>query len=190
MRAFSNPIKHAQQGVTAVEFALVAAILLVLLFGIIEFGRLFFTLNSVQEITRRAAREQVVRSPTIWPDVQRLAVLNSPGNTPAQVNFPGSPDITNLDVQIRFYNSYEAARDLNNAGLPATAGNVNYQKCLQNANDCIRYVRATLIRNGQKVRFNEIALFVPMGFVIAPWKNELLLPYSTVIMPAEALGLL
>ena len=57
-----NDIKssHRQHGASAVEFAFIVVMFLTLLFGIVEFGRLFFNINSVQEITRRAAREQSV----------------------------------------------------------------------------------------------------------------------------------
>jgi Flp pilus assembly protein TadG len=64
-------ISHAvavpnQRGAAAVEFAIIAMLLFTLLFGIFEFGRLFYVLNSVQEVTRRAAREAVVR----WTDAE------------------------------------------------------------------------------------------------------------------------
>lgn len=45
-----------------VEFALVIAIFLVLVLGILEFGRLFFYLNSMAEATRLGARIAVVCS--------------------------------------------------------------------------------------------------------------------------------
>ena len=48
--------RQGQHGATAVEFALVAMILFLLLLGIMEFGRLMFTWNSAVEATRRGAR--------------------------------------------------------------------------------------------------------------------------------------
>jgi Flp pilus assembly protein TadG len=47
-------------GATAVEFALVVAILFVLMFAIIEFGRAWWTENSLQYAIERAARYAVV----------------------------------------------------------------------------------------------------------------------------------
>ena len=47
---------HRQRGVLVVEFALVALIFFTLLLGIMEFGRLMFTLNAAAEATRWGAR--------------------------------------------------------------------------------------------------------------------------------------
>lgn len=49
-----------QKGVAAVEFALIAIVFFTLLLGIIEFGRVLFTWNSVTEATRWGARLAVV----------------------------------------------------------------------------------------------------------------------------------
>lgn len=51
--------KH-QAGAAAVEFALIAIVFFMLLFGIIEFGRVLFTWNSAVEATRYGARVAVV----------------------------------------------------------------------------------------------------------------------------------
>jgi Flp pilus assembly protein TadG len=45
-----------QRGLTSVEFAICGSVFLILLFGCIEMGRLFFTWNSLNEMTRRAAK--------------------------------------------------------------------------------------------------------------------------------------
>ena len=47
---------RGQQGLAAVEFALVAALLFTLLFGVIEMGRLLWTWNAAVEATRHGAR--------------------------------------------------------------------------------------------------------------------------------------
>lgn len=188
MYARPDTYRHGQRGAAAIEFALVAAILLALLFGIIEFGRLFFTINGVQEITRRAAREQVVRWVTAGDEVRRMAVLQA--GTTGTVNFPGSPDITNTDVQLRFYNTYADAV-AGGAGISGvTSSQNNFNNCLLGNTNCIKYVRATLTQNGAKVPFNPVALFLPTNFGLLPMTQDFFLPYSTVIMPAEALGLL
>lgn len=49
-----------QGGVTVVEFALVAIMLILLLLGIIQFALVLFTFNSAAEATRRGARLAVV----------------------------------------------------------------------------------------------------------------------------------
>jgi Flp pilus assembly pilin Flp len=54
-----TPLRQ-QRGATAVEFALVAAFFLMLLFGIMEMGRVFFYFNGAAEATRLGARLAVV----------------------------------------------------------------------------------------------------------------------------------
>jgi TadE-like protein len=49
-----------QQGTTTVEFAIVGILLVMLLFAIVEFGRIVFTLDVLQEGVRRAARVAAV----------------------------------------------------------------------------------------------------------------------------------
>jgi hypothetical protein len=56
MRAFGR----GNSGATAVEFALVAPILFLLLFSIMEFGRAWWTKNSLQYAAERATRYAVV----------------------------------------------------------------------------------------------------------------------------------
>ena len=56
MRAFGR----STAGTTAVEFAIAAPILFVLMFGIIEFGRAWWTQNSLHYAVERAARYATV----------------------------------------------------------------------------------------------------------------------------------
>jgi hypothetical protein len=51
---------HRQKGTTTVEFAIVGMLALTLLFAIMEFGRILFTLNVLGESTRRATRVAAV----------------------------------------------------------------------------------------------------------------------------------
>lgn len=46
----------AMRGVYVVEFAIVGLLLFVLLFGVLEMGRLYFTVNALDEVVRRGAR--------------------------------------------------------------------------------------------------------------------------------------
>jgi Flp pilus assembly protein TadG len=64
------------RGTTTVEFAVVGVAALTLLLGCIEIGRLFFTLNTVAEATRRAARVAAV-CPLNDPAVVRAALMTT-----------------------------------------------------------------------------------------------------------------
>lgn len=49
-------MRRRQQGLHTVEFAVAGLLFLVLLFGVLEFGRALFVWNSLTEATRRGAR--------------------------------------------------------------------------------------------------------------------------------------
>ncbi|HEY3731856.1 MAG TPA: TadE family protein [Steroidobacteraceae bacterium] len=77
------------RGVYLVEFAITAAILMMLLFGCIEFGRGVYTFAALNEGTRRAAR------------LAAVCPINDPAIT-AAVNFLGAPGFTNANVSLTY----------------------------------------------------------------------------------------
>jgi len=84
MRAFGR----SNAGATAVEFALAAPILFLLMFAIIEFGRAWWYKNSLQYAVERAARYAVVCD------------INNPATCPSEssVKTFASNRISNLSV--------------------------------------------------------------------------------------------
>ena len=85
-----------QKGVTTVEFAIIGTAFMIVLFGVIEVGRAVFTLNTLGETTRRAARIATVCPINGRPPPNpRAAVLNSPSTTTyracSQATAPCSP---------------------------------------------------------------------------------------------------
>lgn len=77
-----------QRGLHTVEFAIVGGLFLVLLFGVIEIGRLLFSLNTLDETSRRAARLAAV-CPINHSAIRRVAVFNGPETTGASPVLPG-----------------------------------------------------------------------------------------------------
>lgn len=71
-----------QAGVTTVEFAVVAAVLLLAIFTVIEFGRLLWTWESLGEATRRGTRVAAV-CPVNHAAIANVAVFNEPGSSGA-----------------------------------------------------------------------------------------------------------
>jgi len=53
-------VKRLQRGTTTVEFAIVGAVVLALIFTVIEFSRILFSLNVLDEGVRRATRVAAV----------------------------------------------------------------------------------------------------------------------------------
>jgi hypothetical protein len=68
----------AQRGVTTVEFAIIGAVVMLVLFAVIEMGRAMFVLNALGETTRRAARFATV-CPVNDPAIAEVALFNAPG---------------------------------------------------------------------------------------------------------------
>lgn len=77
-------------GTTTLEFAIVAAILLSLLLGIVDFGRMLFTWNAAAEATRWGARIAVVCD-KLTPDQVRDRMRRI------------LPDLSNANIVIDFY---------------------------------------------------------------------------------------
>lgn len=89
--------KLGQDGQSLVEFALVVPILLVLVFGIAEFGRAWMTRNIMTGAAREAVRIAAVRSGSgstdnTWKD-RADAVLSSAGITGATVSLDPDPGV-------------------------------------------------------------------------------------------------
>lgn len=81
--------RRDEDGATLVEFAIVTPILLLLAFGIIDFGRLAMTYVTTQKATEQAVREAVVRTPVC----AGLPDLNSRGTAEGDIRFGASCQI-------------------------------------------------------------------------------------------------
>lgn len=87
-----------QHGVTTVEMAIVAALLMVVLFGVIEVGRLFFVVNALEEATRRGARVAAVCQVND-PAIQHITIFNdSMDSGPSGM----ISNLTPADIQVNY----------------------------------------------------------------------------------------
>jgi Flp pilus assembly protein TadG len=186
MNSKHKNLRSFQQGVTAVEFALVALfIFFPLLIGIIEFGRAMFIWNTVQEITRHAARDATVTDFTST-SAMNLVRQNAIFRTSAGP-LPAGPEITDTKVAIKYLNLALGTVD------PSTTCPVkNINVCLNNPADasCIRFVQASVCQPGTgEANENTCApvKFVPMVSMFSTILN-IDIPSSPVVMPAESLG--
>lgn len=68
--------RNRQHGLSTVEFALVAVVLFMMIFGVIEIGRAFFVASALDEATRRGARVAVV-CPVNDPAIAQVAAFNN-----------------------------------------------------------------------------------------------------------------
>lgn len=169
---------HQQRGAAAVEFALIAMLFFTLLFGILEFGRLFYLYNTVQEVTRRAAREAVVN----WKDqlsqdnVKSLALFGG--------SLPAGAEITAGNIKIEYLT---ASGGEPNPSPTSAADNIS--ACLTGPDGCIALVRVSIVGlPGVSCPLNtEKACYTPMISGLFPFLS-VPIPASTVTMPAESLG--
>jgi len=68
-----------QKGSTTVEFAIVAAVLFIMIFGVFEVGRGYYTYSMLDEVTRRGARLAAV-CPINDPAIAQMAIFNASGD--------------------------------------------------------------------------------------------------------------
>ena len=180
-----------QRGAATVEFALLAIVFFMVLLGIMEFGRLMFVWNTTQEVTRRAAREAVVRDFTSAEiaAIQRESIFQ--GGSTGTAYLPAGVEITNTTVKIVYLTV-----DAGGNRVAITAGNMpadpadNISAC----NDigrmftsCIRFVQACVAVDDTCA--NSIP-YQPMVLLLANLGIDLAIniPASSVVMPAESLG--
>lgn len=82
-------MRRRQSGATTVEFAIVGAVLLTVMFAVIEFGRTMFTLSMLSEGARRGAR------------VAAVCPLNDPAIAGATA-FASLPGLTTDNVAVEY----------------------------------------------------------------------------------------
>ncbi len=80
-------LPHRQSGLSLVEFTFVATALLIVIFGIFEIGRYVYSVQVVNEITRKAVRLGVVCHVEDRNDIPALAITSNapPGFTAANI---------------------------------------------------------------------------------------------------------
>lgn len=69
---------HDQRGTTTVEFTLVALLFLLLTFGLVEFGHMFWQYNSAAKAAQLGARLAAVSNP-VWGELTNLESTGTPG---------------------------------------------------------------------------------------------------------------
>jgi hypothetical protein len=147
------------RGTYTVEFAIVGLLVFTLLFGVVEMGRLYFTVNALDEAVRRGTRLAAVCDISD-PVVLRRAIFNAAGNA-GNSQLIGDLATTHLTLTYLDVNGAPVAN-------PADLVSVNGFRA-------IRYVRLSL----QNFVFN---LFIP-GFGV-----PITLPTFRATLPRESLG--
>lgn len=148
-----------QRGLATVEFAIVASIVLTMIFGVIEVARIYYVYAMLDDVARRGARLAAV-CPINDPAVPRLAIYNGSadaGNSPLVRNLtPGNVVIDYLDGA---------------NGVVATPNQpANFVQ--------IRYVRARVV-----------GFEVPIVMPLLGGLSRIQMPEFVSILPRESLGI-
>ena len=185
----SSATRGREKGTAAVEFALVAVFLFLLMFGILELARFMYACNTLQEVTRRAAGLAAHTDYTDASAMQRVreqAVFrDSPGPLPFAA--PVADDSIRIDyLAIRKTGVALALAPIPGDAMPATP-RANFANCLRDlcGSDCIRLVRVRVCEPGDTTTCRPVAyrtLFSMIPLAVG-------LPESTTIVYAEGLGL-
>ena len=125
-------MRATQTGTTTVEFAIIASVMFMILFAVIEFGRVMFVANALDESTRRGARLAAV-CPVGDPMPAQAAILAGTDGVSAIAR-----DLTTANVTIAYL-------DVNGAPVANPALNLAQ----------IRYVRTSIVNYRQQ-------MFIPL----------------------------
>jgi Flp pilus assembly protein TadG len=171
----------SQSGTAAVEFAIVALVFFMLVFGILEIARIMYVFNTLQEVTRRAAAAAVNVYPT---DTAALAGLKQDAvfrNSSGELAL--APPISDSYVRIE-YLAYDLSV-IPTSSLPSCAA-TNQQICMANprSGSCIHFVQVRVCDPS-----NTSTCVAAQSQAMFPLVNlSVQLPRAPTISPVETLG--
>lgn len=177
-----------QRGAVAVEFAVVFALLLTFVFGIVEIARLMYIYNTLQDATRRAAGAAAVtdyRQQSAMALVRQQAIFRT---NPGELVL-GAP-VTDEHIRIDYLALVRSGNTLTmtpiaTAQLPSCPAR-NRLVCAGDPNgaNCIRFVRVRVCDPSDSTHCQPV-MYRPL-FGLFPHNARL--PVSTTIVPASTLG--
>lgn len=175
-----------QRGAFAIEFSIVFLLFLVMVLGIIEVSRALYMWNTLQEVTRRAARAASTTdfsNPAAMDQLRRDALFSG---SSGKLAF-GDP-VTDRHIVIDYLSLQNNAGvstrvAIPNGNLPGCPAR-NRLNCTADANgpSCIRFVRVRVCEPGSNCA--PVAHTTMVSLVTLPMD----LPTSTTIVRAESLG--
>lgn len=97
--------KRNQRGAALVELAIVSTVFFTVLFGILEFGRLLWTHNALEDAARRGARYATIRRKDAASQlaVKKVVVYGDPNANPATAT-PVVSGLTTSYVSVQYNN--------------------------------------------------------------------------------------
>jgi len=152
--------RYKQRGLSTVEFAIVALVLFMMIFAVIEVGRAFFVASALDEASRRGARMAAV-CPVNDPAISQAAAFNN-----AVI-----PNLDAGDIVVEYLDGTGA-----NVGAPGTAAGFRL----------IRYVRVRVVGYQHQMFIPLLTVlgpfFMPEFAAVLP-RESLGIPRTGVITP-------
>lgn len=174
MRKTKSPIAAAA-GATVIEFALVAFIFFLLLWGLLEFGRVFYVRNTTEFLTRCMTREAVVLKPSQFDAAKQSCLFNVSGMYTWPFYETTPADMKDLFVIRYYFRNGNYVDEPNNANFDNQV-----QACITGNAHCVTYVQ-TRLAPGALAEFRLLRTWLGSSGAIAE-------RYSAVTMPAESMG--
>ncbi|NOI24331.1 TadE/TadG family type IV pilus assembly protein [Vibrio mediterranei] len=158
-----NSYKKSQSGITIIEFSIVLLGALILMFAAFEFGRYVFSMQMLNEMSRKAARLAVVCSISDRDDIADLPEVSE--------NRPVGFVATNLSID--YVDSTGASVNVDNF---ATLSEDDQNFVMSQ----VRFVRAEI--TGYQFQFFPLLSFIGTAGAIST-------PSFPTILPVESLGI-
>ena len=175
--------KGKERGATVVEFALIALIFFLILWGIFEFGRAFYVRNSLQHLTRCMAREAVVLQPSSYANAKASCLMKGSGSLYTWPFYNTTPtDLMNAFRIRYYYGTPDGTCSSSNCVEEPKGTSYDDQMtlCILNDAKCIDYVQVYAVPGS----YEELGL-------LRTWLQQpgaTAQPYAATTMPAEAMG--
>jgi len=114
--------RRFERGVSLPETAIVMAVLLAIMFGIIDFGRALYTYSSVAQLAREGARWAMVRGSncTVYASACPAVTGNSDIQPYVQSLSPGGMDVGSISADLQFVTPCANNKSGNQAGCTAS----------------------------------------------------------------------
>lgn len=114
---------HKQRGVAAIEFAFLIVPMLLMLFGVTEYGRAIYQYNTLAKSVRDATRHLTAHTPgTGWSEAQNLAVC---GYTDCSGHDALAPNLDTGMVEICDATNIDDCPGVPHSGVSTGQGTVN-----------------------------------------------------------------
>lgn len=119
--------KRKERGAVAVEFALIAPILLLIVVGIVEFSHFYNLQVSVTQAAREAARTMAIKNDT--SEAAAAGIAGAPGLSLAAGNFSFSPTSCTTGETVTATVTYNAASLTGFFGSNITVNGIGAMQC-------------------------------------------------------------